>query len=641
MKHAVSSPQSAVSHGRTSRALCHSLLSVLAATAAAQESRTNAPAILPTMVVTATRTEEAVDKTAASITVLTREDFEASRLTTLADALDQVAGLAVVRNGTQGQPTSVFARGTKSNHILLTVDGRRVPAMLAGGYDWSNLNLDGIERIEVLRSASSALYGGDAIGGVVNVRTLSGRGLAAPVSEASFEGGSFQTYRESLTSRGAFGKFDYSASASRLDAAFPRNNNDQRLTAFRSGFGYELTPELYADLKGSYYQADGGTPGATSFPTGADHLKREATQFSPGLTWTPTEAVETKLLYTFENQFQPSLTFGDTERLNVLSHLLDWQTTAKITDAWKVTGGMLWQEQAVQRTSTGFGTVGINAHATTLGGFGQSQWEPLPDVTLINAVRFDAYSDFASALTWRQGLAWTVPGPRTVLFGNVSHSVAVPTAQDLYYTYDDGGFFKSAGNPNLRPERALSFEVGLRQPLAQDKLELGAAFFRTQLKDAIDFVTRAYADPLPSRAENLSHALMEGAETSLLWKPVETFQINAAYTYLTAHNSDTGARLLRRPRHSGNLNFSYRPLAALTLHGGAQFVASRVDAFGFAGTRAHGQDYCVLRAGVSYAVTKSLTVWVRGENLTDVAYESVAEYPALRLGCYGGVKVTF
>ena len=176
--------------------------------AQAQEGKTNAPSVLPTVVVTATRTEESVDKTAASVTILTREDFTALGLTTVADALDHVAGLAVVRNGTPGQPTSVFSRGTKSNHTLLVVDGRRVPAMLAGGQDWGNLSLDGVERIEVLRSASSALYGGDAIGGVIQVRTLSGRGLAVPIHETSFEAGSFQPFRESLTSRGASGKFD-------------------------------------------------------------------------------------------------------------------------------------------------------------------------------------------------------------------------------------------------------------------------------------------------------------------------------------------------------------------------------------------------------------------------------------------------
>jgi vitamin B12 transporter len=627
-------------------AILSPLLAVLPASAPAQESQTNAPVQLTPLVVTATRTAEPVANTAASVTVLTAEDFSRQNLTTLADALETVPGLAVLRNGTPGQPTSVFVRGAKNSHTQLIVDGRRVPAMLAGGYDWSTLDLAGVERIEVLRSANSALYGGDAIGGVVNVRTFSGRGLARPVHEVTLEAGSFNTFRESLASRGAAGKFDYAVSASRFDAAFPRDNNDQRMTALRGGFGYELAPALYADFKTAYTQADGGTPGSTFFPpTLSDHLKRESTQVSPGLVWTPSDAVESRLYYAFENQFQPSLTFGDRERLNVLSHVVDWQTTVSANERWKLTGGVFWQEQAIQRTTTAFGTAGINAHAGTLAGFAQSQWEALPGLHLINALRYDAYTDFASALTWRQGLAWTVPATATLLFANVSRSIATPTAQDLYYEYDDGGFFRSTGNVNLRPERALTFELGVQQPLANDAVTARLTFFRTELSDAIEFVSRAYADPLPSRAENLSRALQEGAESSLTWRPHAEVDLAATYTYLTAHDARTGARLLRRPRHTANLTATWRATTALTLNAGAQLVAGRVDNFTdpvtFATQRAHAQDYCLLRAGASFTVNPRVTLWVRGENLSDVAYESTAGYPALRLGAYAGVKLTF
>ena len=195
-------------------------------------------------------------------------------------------------------------------------------------------------------------------------------------------------------------------------------------------------------------------------------------------------------------------------RLAVLSHVVDWQTTVRATEQWKLTGGAFWQEQAVQRTTTSFGVANISSHAGNLAGFGQSQWEALPGFHVINAVRYDAYTDFANALTWRQGLAWAVPGARTTIFGNVSRSVATPTAQDLYYFYDDGSF-RSAGNANLRPERALTFELGARQPLANDAVTMGLTLFRTQLRDAIEFVIRPYADPLPSRGENLGRALQE------------------------------------------------------------------------------------------------------------------------------------
>ncbi|HSH94731.1 MAG TPA: TonB-dependent receptor plug domain-containing protein, partial [Roseimicrobium sp.] len=227
--------------------------------AGAQETTsTTATNRIPEVVVTATRSATAPENTAASVTIIGRDEIEARKITTLADALQGIPSMSLVRNGTPGQATSVFTRGTESNHTLLMIDGRRIPANLAGGYDYANLSLDNIDRIEVVRTGSSSLYGGDAIGGVINLITRTGRGMEKPETEFSFEGGSFNTFRESAASRGASGKFDYSVSASQLNANFPRNNNQYRNSSIRSSFGYELNEAVYFDLKASYYQSDGG-----------------------------------------------------------------------------------------------------------------------------------------------------------------------------------------------------------------------------------------------------------------------------------------------------------------------------------------------------------------------------------------------
>src|SRR5262249_17349859 len=152
--------------------------------------------------------------------------------------------------------------------------------------------------------------------------------------EVAFEGGSFNTFRESASTRGMIGKFDYAVSASQFNAAFPRDNNDYRLTTFRGSFGYEVSPQVYLDLKTSYYQADGGSPGSTSFPSASDHLKREVSNVSPGIVWTPTDKFESKLYYTYDHQFQPSLDFGAVDRLDVAANQIDWQNNYKAFDSW-------------------------------------------------------------------------------------------------------------------------------------------------------------------------------------------------------------------------------------------------------------------------------------------------------------------
>ncbi|NBV23743.1 MAG: TonB-dependent receptor [Proteobacteria bacterium] len=603
------------------------LLAGFAGAVSAQEGKTNAPTVLAPVVVTATRTEEPVDKTAASVSVITRTAIDEQKFTTLADALASVPGLVVTRNGTPGQATSVFLRGTESNHTLLTVDGRRAPSMLAGGYDWGNIGLDNVERIEVVRSSSSSLYGGDAIGGVVNVITRTGRGLAKPEYETSFEGGSFNSFREALATRGAVGGFDYAVAGSQFDAAYPRDNNLYRNSNVRSSFGYEVGEQLYFDVKASYLQTDGGSPGALP-GTAFDHLKRETVNVSPGMTLKVSDQWETRLYYTFENQFQPSSDFGDLNRLSVASHMVDWQNNVKLTDQWKLTAGVLWQDQHVERTTTSIFGGGINNGLQDLGGYVQSQWSPLERLTVINSVRFDAYSDYQSATTWRQGLSYRLPTTETLLFGNVARSVAPPTAQDLY-------FF---GNPNLKPERALSWELGVEQPLWQDRLALSTTWFQHQYHDFIQL--DGFGVP-----QNVSEATSEGVEIGVKFKPCDKFTANASYTYLTTTDDTQGIRLLRRPRHLITLDSVWKPVEKLTLSAGANWVVERQDVTfpppTFTATNVPIEDYLLLRAAAAYQFNPHVQVWVRGDNLLDQKYEILKGYPALRLGAYAGVKVTF
>ena len=337
------------------------------------QSTNNLPIVdLAPIVVTATRTETPVNLTAASLSVVTREDFEQRGLNTVAEALETIPGLAILRNGTPGQATSVFTRGTESNHTLLTVDGRRAPSLLAGGFDWANLSLDNVERIEVVKSSSSALHGGDAIGGVVNIITRTGRGLTKPEYEISFEAGSFSTFQEQVAARGAKQGFDYSVTLSQFNADFPRDNNNYRRSSARGSFGYEISDSLYTDVKLSYYQTDGGSPGSTAFaafnlPAGPDnqrdHLKREVFNISPGLEWTPEGPVSSKLYYTFENQWQPSFDgfgaffAGEINRLNVATHMVDWQNDFQVREDWNIAAGTLWADIPESFTCPECGTV--------------------------------------------------------------------------------------------------------------------------------------------------------------------------------------------------------------------------------------------------------------------------------------------
>ena len=196
----------------------------------------------------------------------------------------------------------VFIHGLDSRQTLVTIDGRRQSAGLSGADDnLTNLTLDNIDQIEVVRTPVSSAQGGSAMGGVINLVTLSGKGLATPEGSVSEEAGSFNTFRENAQSRGAVGNFDYAVSASRQDSiypalspgfpdffapGFPGQADQYRNTSYRGNFGYQVTPDIYLDLHSAYSNAYTSSPGIVLIPDptaslcdrGLDPLARDRRQ---------------------------------------------------------------------------------------------------------------------------------------------------------------------------------------------------------------------------------------------------------------------------------------------------------------------------------------------------------------------------
>ena len=240
---------------------------------------------LPMIVVTAaTRSTQPIDTTATTTSVLTNQFLNDHKFALVPDALQSVPGLAVVTSGAPGAQTSVFIHGMESRQTLVTVDGRRQSVGFSGADDnLANLTLDNVDQIEVVRTPTTAVQGGGAMGGVINLVTLSGKGLATPVSSFSEEAGSFNTFRENLQSRGAVGGFDYAVSASRQDSIYPAlgpgtpaepfgapgftgQAAQYRNTTYRGNFGYQITPDVYVDLHSAYSNAYTSSPNEFVFP---------------------------------------------------------------------------------------------------------------------------------------------------------------------------------------------------------------------------------------------------------------------------------------------------------------------------------------------------------------------------------------
>lgn len=600
------------------------------------------PATPHVIVVTAaTRNPQPPDTTATTSTVLTQDNLQAGQYVSVASALTQVPGLSVVPTGPPGQPTSVFIHGNDSNMTLFTIDGRRQAVNILGSYDLGTLTLDNIEQVEVVRTPSSSLQGGNSAGGVINLVSLSGRGLAQPEGSASFEAGSFDTYRGNLQSRGAVGNFDYALSASEITSNMDRPNENVRNTVYRGNFGYQITPDVYVDLHSGYSLANVGAPNAILSPNPLERVQSQDWFLSPEVVAHVTDFYTTRFYYTYDAQtltdnnpytdFSSNFAYDSNTQIDTNS--IDWQNDFQVASNWKITAGIQGDNSRVNLGSMSpfFGNTTLQNNLTNIGGYVESEWQPIAGLNVLSSIRDDQYSDYSGAVSWRQGVAYIVPQTKTQLHASGSSAYTPPSTALLYYP--------GSGNPNLKPETSLGWEAGVAQPLLDGKLTPGATYFHNNITDYIQSGPPTY---IPY---NVGQATTQGVEVSLDARPLDNLTLNVNYTYLDAMDDTNQTRLLRRPGSTVNFTATYNPIEAVTLCLGGTWIIDRQDILydpnTFTSTRETPPNYFLLRASATWKINSHLSVWVRGENLTDDHYQPVLGYPALGATAYAGLKVSF
>lgn len=599
------------------------------------------PAILAERVITATKTETERWRTASSVTVIDRKKIDEQQLKMVPDALRQVPGLTIADRGTAGSVNGIFLRGTNSDQTLVVIDGRPVPANLAGLYNIETMTLDNVERIEVLRGPAASLYGGKTLGGVINIITRSGRDLKKPETMLSFESGSFGTFRENLGTRGSAGIYDWSLELSRQDTQGYRINSQMQLSNAAAKFGAQLADTLRLDLDLRYYNADVGVPGASA-GFGAndpdDHVLSEYWSISPRIVWETTEHWTQTLTYQLGNFRQSSTNFGGgfglNNRITTRSHFWEYQSVFKAADWWTITAGAWLQDIGYSRHNDdppgifnpGGNSYDVDQAETNWAVFLQSQAEILPGWNILGSIRHDEYSDFDDATTWRAGTSWRMPWTQTILHANYGTAFAPASPQNR-----EAALF---GNPAfLKPEQSKGFEFGIEQPFASNKATFSLTYFRNSISNLIVFT------PPFGPLQQINQARTEGLETAFNWQPADYFGFNAQYTYLDADDLTAGTSLVRRPRHMISADTWVKPVPKLRIGLGTFYTIDREDGFGAA--QRDIEDYLRLRLTVSYEVSRNLELFARVENLLGERYEEVLGFPAMRTGAYAGFRLRF
>ncbi len=610
-------------------------------------------AVLPPVFVTATRTETPLEQVTTSASVITAKDMQAQQAETVLQVLRNVPGVDVVQSGSRGTATSVFIRGSESDHVLVLIDGVEVNSTTLGAFNFAHLTTDNVERIEIIRGAGGNLYGSQAIGGVINIITKKGQGpLEAGLS---LEGGNGSTHRQLLTLRGGAGKLGYSFSAARIESqGFHSVNDDYRNLAASARLDYQVTED--ASLKGIFHFAktDLGLFNNNNFASAADPNAREAsTQYLGKLEW------QQKILKNWDYRISGSMFkehikdsddvdgctfFGfpcdsrTRDRFRPRIDTGEFQTNYRVEDWSTTTFGVEYKRRAADTSG------GIDKSIRNLGYYLQEQLQFFDRrLIMIPGIRLDDNQSFGTAWTPSFSAAYFFRETGTKLKGSYAKGFKAPTLNELFFPPGFG--CPAFGNPNLSPEKSWELNVGVEQDLLSDRVKLGLTYFHREVQDLIE------GRPIPGdpfgcfRAENVGSARFDGVEWSLGIKLLSSLTANAQYTYLDWDTAD--GKLRRRPRHRGNVNLNYL-YERLNLNLSANFVGRRDDfrtASPFGDTTKPGFVKFDLASYYSLPWqmpgVKNVTLFGKIENLFNKRYEEADGFRARPLNFLLGIRASF
>ncbi len=579
------------------------------------------------IVITASSVPETLATTPASVTVLTRDEIEDRAARDVADVLREVPGINISRTGSAGRATSLFTRGANSTHTLVLWNGIKINNPYFSGYDWGRFSTLGVEQIEVVRGPYSALYGSDAVAGVVNI-------LTAPKKSELLFGAEYGSHglRNGQVVASAAGKAtQFSASfESREDDGWDDNDDFTQKSA-NLFFKWTASNRFSLGVSGRYTDYDLGVP--FNLNAAGDAIVPSLERRQEGNE----RQIAIPITQSF-GRFSYDLTLGESRRDD---RFADPQDPYFFTDS--DTESVTRRGRLAMKLQTGIGTIiaggeyeravvnDVNTFGVSLDDerrvekslFVEDRFSrEMGDTSrfeLSAGVRYDDYDTFGSETSPRLALAW-ISGSNK-LRGAYGQSFRAPSIGELYFPF--------SGNAGLQPEKSRSFEVGFDRSIGSGLTSI--TVFTADYEDLIVFDNATFV------FGNIGAATSRGVELSADQAFADGLSSGFSYTYLDTEQDETGETLLRRPRHSGSIHTSYRKGSLETniilLHNGKRDDVLPVAPF----SRASNKSYTTYDVNVQMHIGKFVP-YVKVENLTGERYEEVLGYSSPQRRTIFGVR---
>ncbi|MCL2154451.1 MAG: TonB-dependent receptor [Leptospirales bacterium] len=602
------------------------------------------------IIVTATKTEVPLNETGSSVNVITAEEIEQKGKKEVIDLLQDIPGVSISRAGAFGGAPSIFIRGGDTGKVLVLIDGMRIndPMDINRGANLAFLTTNNIERIEIIKTPQSSLYGSEAQS-IINIITKKGQGDTKV--KLNFEAGSFYTFRESLNMSGGNDIVNYSL-------AIAREDSKGISKAENKSVGLTSPPTK----KNSDYERDGYSNTAilsklnVPLPMGFDYtlsVYYQASEFDlDSVDWVTNDPIDnpnhtgSNDTFTFNNVLTQKLfdwwsyklEYG---RTNIVrydedkydptdpsqsyykgdTNQFEWKNDFKLGDFDILSLGYnLYTENGSSiYYASGWTTNSIEESAKTNSFFIHNHLKLMKFFFHTIGMRYDRHSEFGGTYTWNSTLLLVAPVIDTRLKGSYATSFKAPTIYQLYDSY--------SGEKDLDPENGKHYEIGIEQPFFSEIVKIGLTYFNNRYKEHIDYSYVTY------KYENIGEIESSGYESFIDFKLPLNLTLSGSYTYTKTKDKETGDELLRRPKHQAAavLNWSFYEGANLNI--AYNYVGKRYDI-----GPVELDSYSTIDVKLLYWINQYIQIYGRIENAGNKKYQQINGYAMPQRAFYAGVE---
>ena len=565
--------------------------------------------------ITANRRPQSIDKTLASVTVITKKDFDKIQAHDVVDVLRLQQGISISRSGGSGSTTSVFIRGSEADQVLVIMDGVRVSSATTGSFNWGNILLSQIERIEIVRGPRAALYGSDAIGGVIEITT---RKDFTPYVSLGY--GKYATKELSAGFSGDFGKnhLAINISGEKSDGFSATNEKSGSFNADKDphnkkGVSLSLSRQFNDRIKAGINLSK--NKNKVDYDQGNTDSDLETVSVFMNSDISERWKHEVRASYTKNDSLSTSA-YGESPYTTRRKELNVQHNYAVSNNTSIIIGGNYREDKGRSKNfDEKVDNKALYANINNKSGA----------LNLDLSIRHDKHSNAGSKTTGQIAAGYDLSS-KTTAYASYGTAFKAPNINELYYP-GFGANHSYAGNENLKPETSKTFEVGIKTRIDNNR-SLEMSLFNTDVKNLISY------SGANNSAINNDKVKIKGLEVGYAEK-IGKLDINLGLSLLNTKD-DNGKRLRRRPDAKATVNLSYDISEQTRVGLDASVVSSRSDKdySVYPSRDTTLERYGLLNLSLNQKVGKHAKIGLRLENVTNENYELAHGYNTPERGAY-------